>query len=222
MSTLPLSPARRPVLADLIPAERSRTAVDAALVVTGTLLVAGFAQLTIPLPFTPVPISLSTLAVLLTGAALGPARSSLSLLLYVAAGVLGAPFYANGASGWEIASFGYILGYVPAAALAGALARRGADRGPVRTFGLVALASTVVYLGGVPWLMAFLDVDLTTAVQLGVWPFLAGDTVKAVLIALVLPGTWRLLGRHASAPASARRAHEHGPAPVVRPGPDAT
>lgn len=205
MTTVSLSAPRPLVLADLVPAVRSRVAVDAALVVAGTLLVAAFAQLTVALPFTPVPISLSTLAVMFGGAALGARRGALSVLLYVACGVLGAPFYADGNSGWALASFGYILGYLPAAALAGYLARRGADRGPVRAFGLVALASAVVYLGGVPWLMAFLDVDLATAAQLGVWPFLAGDAVKAALVALALPGAWRLLGRHAERPGPATR-----------------
>lgn len=205
MTTVDLSTPRPLVLADLVPAVRSRAAVDTALVVAGTLLIAGFAQLTITLPFTPVPISLSTLAVMFGGAALGARRGSLSVLLYVACGVLGAPFYADGNSGWAIASFGYVLGYLPASALAGHLAGRGADRGPVRAFGLVALASAVVYLGGVPWLMAFLDVDLATAAQLGVWPFLVGDALKAALVALALPGAWRLLGRHAHRPAPAPR-----------------
>ncbi|GEA88716.1 biotin transporter BioY [Cellulomonas cellasea] len=211
MTTVSLSAPRPHVLADLVPAVRARAAVDAALVVTGTLFIAAFAQLTITLPFTPVPISLSTLAVLLGGAALGARRGALSVLLYIACGVLGAPFYADGNSGWAIASFGYILGYLPASALAGYLARRGADRGPVRAFGAVVLASAVVYLGGVPWLMAFLDVDLATAAQLGVWPFLVGDTIKAVLVALALPGAWRLLGRHTGTLAAAPGPAAAGP-----------
>lgn len=202
MSTaLPLGPSRSPlhslVLADLVPrpVALSRTAVDTLLVLTGTLVVTVLAQVAVPLPFTPVPISLATLGVLLTGAALGTTRGSLSIALYVLVGVLGAPVYGDGGSGWAFASFGYILAYLPAAALAGYLARRGQDKTPLRSVGLVLLASAVVYAGGVPWLMAFLDVDLATALRLGVAPFLVGDTVKALLIAGVLPATWALVRR---------------------------
>ncbi|MBI9114975.1 biotin transporter BioY [Sanguibacter suaedae] len=181
------SPART-VLADRVPVlATSRALTDTVLVVTGTLVVALLAQLSIHLPFTPVPISLATFGVLLTGAALGSGRGAASMGLYVAAGVLGAPFYAEGASGWAFASFGYVLAYVPAAFLAGHLARRGADRTPLRTVALVATATVVVYAGGVPWLMAFLDVDLATALTLGVVPFLAGDAVKAALLCVALP-----------------------------------
>lgn len=200
-AALPLGPSRSPlhslVLADLVPrpVALSRAAVDTLLVLTGTLVVTVLAQVAVPLPFTPVPISLATLGVLLTGAALGTTRGSLSIALYVLVGVLGAPVYGDGGSGWAFASFGYILAYLPAAALAGYLARRGQDKTPLRSVGLVLLASAVVYAGGVPWLMAFLDVDLATALRLGVAPFLVGDTVKALLIAGVLPTTWALVRR---------------------------
>lgn len=200
-TALPLGPGRRPVhslvLADLVPhpVALSRTAVDALLVLSGTLVVTVLAQVAVPLPFTPVPISLATLGVLLTGAALGTARGSLSIALYVLVGMLGAPVYGDGGSGWAFASFGYVLAYLPAAALAGHLARRGQDKTPLRSVGLVLLASAVVYAGGVPWLMAFLDVDLATALRLGVAPFLVGDTVKALLVAGVLPSAWALVRR---------------------------
>lgn len=185
----------RLVLVDRLPTlVGHRAATDVALVVGGALVVALFAQLTVPLPFTPVPLTLSTFAVLLTGAALGPARAGLAMLLYIGAGVLGAPFYAEGASGWALASFGYILAYAPAALLAGFLARRGGDRTPLRTGGLVLAASVVLYLGGVPWLMALLDVGLTTALSLGVVPFLVGDAVKAALLCALLPSLWRITG----------------------------
>lgn len=201
MSALPITPGRpaldRLVLADLLPRPVAlpRAAVDTLLVVTGTLVVTVLAQVAVPLPFTPVPISLATLGVLLTGATLGTARGGLSVALYVLLGVLGAPVYGDGGSGWAFASFGYVLAYLPAAALAGHLARRGQDRTPLRTVGLVLLASAVVYAGGVPWLMAFLDVDLATALRLGVTPFLVGDTVKALVIGAALPTTWALVRR---------------------------
>ncbi|WP_066463185.1 biotin transporter BioY [Sanguibacter suarezii] len=196
MSSATLSPTVRPVLADLVPSVTARRAVtDALLIGTGTLFVAAFAQLSITLPFTPVPITLSSFAVLLTGAALGSRRGALSMALYILAGVLGAPFYADGASGWAFASFGYVLAYLPAAAVAGHLARRGSDRTPWGTVALVAAASLTIYVPGVAWLMAYLGVDLRTALALGVTPFLIGDAVKAVALGAVLPTAWKVVGR---------------------------
>lgn len=196
MSSATLSPTVRPVLADLVPSVTARRAVtDALLVGTGTLFVAAFAQLSITLPFTPVPITLSSFAVLLTGAALGSRRGALSMALYILAGVLGAPFYADGASGWAFASFGYVLAYLPAAAVAGHLARRGSDRTPWGTVALVAASSLTIYVPGVAWLMAYLGVDLRTALALGVTPFLIGDAVKAVALGAVLPTAWKVVGR---------------------------
>ncbi|GAA4425200.1 biotin transporter BioY [Georgenia halophila] len=184
-------PVRRHVLADVLPGARVR---DAALVVTGAGLVAGIGQLAVPLPFTPVPLTLGTFAVLLVGAALGPVRAALSVALLLAVGVAGAPVFADGASGWALASFGYALGYLPAAALLGHLARRGADRSVARTAAAAIAATAVIYLPGVAWLMAFTGVGMVEALAIGVVPFLIGDAVKAVGAALLLPGAWRLLG----------------------------
>lgn len=196
MSSTVLSPTTtRPVLADLVPSITARRAVtDALLVGAGTVFVAAFAQLSVTLPFTPVPITLSSFAVLLTGAALGSRRGALSMALYILAGVLGAPFYADGASGWAFASFGYVLAYLPAAAVAGHLARRGSDRTPWGTVALVAAASLTIYVPGVAWLMAYLGVDLRTALALGVTPFLIGDAVKALALGAVLPTAWKVAG----------------------------
>ena len=191
---MPAASARRLVLADLIPASRAK---DAALVLGGTGVVAVLSQVAIPLGFTPVPLSLGTLGALLVGAALGPARAVLSLLLYVGAGIAGVGWFAGGASGWMFASFGYLLGFVLAAALMGRLARRGADRNLFGSIGLGLLGGAVIYAAGVPWLMAFLDVSFTEALALGVTPFLIGDVIKAVIVAVVLPGAWALIGRSA-------------------------
>jgi biotin transport system substrate-specific component len=190
----PTTTARPLVLADLLPRTRQR---DIALVVGCAAFMAVAAQLSVPLWFTPVPLSLGTFAVLLSGAALGPARAGLGLGLYLTAGVLGAPVFADRTSGWSFASFGYIIGYLLAAVVVGMFARRRADRSPWRTAVVAAIGSLIVYAAGVPWLMAFLDVDLATGLELGVWPFLAGDAIKAVAAAALLPAAWRLVGRDA-------------------------
>ncbi|WP_199916507.1 biotin transporter BioY [Miniimonas sp. S16] len=189
---------RRPVLADLVPAGAGRArgaAVTAALVLAGTALVAVLSQVAVPLPFTPVPLSLGTFGVLVVGAALGPARATASLGLYLLAGVAGVGWFAGGASGWQFASFGYLLGYVVAAAVVGALARRGADRSVWGTIGAMLAGNVTVYAFGVPWLSAYLGVDLPTALGLGVVPFLLGDTVKAIVAAVLLPSAWALVRR---------------------------
>ncbi|HET8598884.1 MAG TPA: biotin transporter BioY [Segeticoccus sp.] len=189
--SLPVS-AARPVLADLVPGRLTR---DLTLVVGTTALMAALAQVAVPLPFTPVPLSLATFVALLSGAALGPARASVSMGLYLVLGMVGLPIFAGHGSGWAFSSFGYILGYIAAAAAVGALARRGADRRVDATIAATLLGSLCVYACGVPWLMAFLHVGLGEALALGVVPFLIGDVVKSVAAALVLPAAWKLVGR---------------------------
>ncbi len=186
---------RQPVLADLIPRTRAR---DAALVLAGTafLIVAG--QIAIPLWFTPVPLSLATFAVVLNGAALGPARAALGTMLYLGVGVAGAPIFAGQGSGWAFASFGYIVGYVPAAIVVGLLARRRADRSVFATIATAGLGSLLIYAAGLPWLIGFLGVDLATGLELGVYPFLVGDALKAIAAALLLPSAWKLVDQHRS------------------------
>ncbi|MDP3952296.1 biotin transporter BioY [Microbacterium sp.] len=192
MSTAAPSRHAFPVLADLIPGTRVR---DVVLTLIGTAFITVAGYITIPLPFTPVPISLATFAVLLTGAALGPLRGSASAGLYLVLGLVGVPLFAHGASGWAFSSFGYIVGYVVAALFVGALARRRSDRSVWSTLGLAAVGSLTIYAFGVPWLAAFLGIDLVTAFTLGVLPFLVGDAVKIVAMSALLPLTWRVIDR---------------------------
>jgi len=197
MSTAAANRPAIPVLADLIPADsRQRARVrDVLLTLAGTAFITAAGFIIIPLPFTPVPISLATFAVLLTGAALGPLRGGASAGIYLALGVVGVPLFAGGSSGWAFSSFGYILGYVAATLLVGILARRRSDRNVWSTLGLATLGSLAIYAFGVPWLAAFLGVDLVTALTLGVAPFLIGDAIKIVAMAALLPTTWRLVDR---------------------------
>ena len=186
-----------PVLADSFAprdaagTHRSTAVRHLAVILAGTAMLWAAAQIVVPLPFTPVPLSMATFGVLLVGAALGPARALASTGLYVIAGVLGAPMYAGFASGWEFASFGYILGYVAAALLVGAASRVGADRRVLPMAGSALLGSAAIYAFGVAWLMPFLGVGLGEALALGVIPVLIGDAVKIGLAALALPVAWR-------------------------------
>ena len=179
------------VLGDVLPGGAIR---DVALVAGGAALTAVAAQVAIPLPFTPVPLTLQTFAVLLVGASLGTVRGAASMLLYLAVGVAGAPVFSHGTSGWGGASFGYVVGFVVAALLVGRLAERGATRGPVATAGVMVLGNLAIYAVGVPWLMAVAHVDLGKALALGVVPFLVGDAIKVAVAAGLFPAAWRLAG----------------------------
>lgn len=174
---------------------RRSLALDAALALAGSLLVALFAQIRIPLPFTPVPITGQTFAVLLVGAALGARRGAASLVLYLLGGTLGLPVFAGGAAGLSRLlgpTGGYLVGFLPAALLVGHLAERGLDRHWLSALPLFIGGQAIIYLTGVAWLATFLGWG--QALMGGLWPFLALDLVKVGLAAAALPSAWSLLG----------------------------
>jgi biotin transport system substrate-specific component len=185
------------VLADLLPAATAARARlrDAALVVGGAALTGLAAQLTVPVPGSPVPVTGQTFAALLVGTALGARRGMLSLLLYALAGIAGMPWFANGGHGAAMVSFGYIIGEVLAATLVGALAQRGADRSVWRMAGAMVVAEAVIYAVGVPYLALAAHLSVGRAVALGLTPFLIGDALKAGLAMGALPAAWKLVGR---------------------------
>ncbi|MFC9588510.1 biotin transporter BioY [Streptomyces sp. NPDC056944] len=180
------------VLADLIPASRAR---DIALVVGGAALTGLAAQISVPVPGSPVPVSGQTFAVLLVGTALGARRGFLALALYAVAGMAGVPWFAEATSGYAMPTFGYILGMLLASTVVGALARRGADRSVLRTGGAMVLGSAIIYAVGVPYLALAMDMPLGKAVAVGLTPFLIGDALKAALAMGALPAAWKLVGR---------------------------
>ncbi len=176
---------------------RSR-AVTSGLVIGFALLTALAAQIVIPLPFTPVPITGQTFSVLLAGAALGSTMGSASMLLYVGLGAAGLPFYADGSSGWEVVrgvTGGYLVGFIVAAWLVGALAERLQDRAVLTAIPAFLLGSVIIHLLGVPWLAHVLDVGWMEAASLGSLPFIPGDLIKVAAAGLLLPLTWRFVGR---------------------------
>ncbi len=183
---------RRQVLADLVPGGLVR---DVAIVAGAAAFTGLAAQVAIPLPFTPIPISLQTFAVLLSAAALGPTRAGAAMLLYLAAGIGGVPWFAEQRSGIGFPSFGYIVGFAVAAVVVGALARRGADRTMRGTAATMVLGNLVIYAVGVPYLAMSIGVDLPTAIGLGLTPFLVGDGLKILLATGLLPAAWRFAGR---------------------------
>ena len=192
MSTVAVQTAPRRVLADYLP----RTLVaDTILVVGAAGLVGLLAQISIHLSFTPVPITGQTLGVLLAGSALGWRRAGLSMSLYLVAGLAGVPWFAGHASGYAGATCGYLLGFIAAGMLLGWLAAKGSDRNIVRAAISMVLAEVLLYAIALPWLAVDLHVSLAKAFSLGMWPFVAGDVIKAALAGVALPSAWRLVGR---------------------------
>ncbi|MBW1601108.1 biotin transporter BioY [Streptomyces sp. JJ66] len=197
MSTAAVSLRPGAVLADVLPAATAARARvrDAALVVGGAALTGLAAQLAVPVPGSPVPVTGQTFAALLVGAGLGARRALLSLGLYTVAGVAGVPWFAQGTHGAGMPSFGYVLGMLLAAVVVGALARRGGDRGALRTAGTMAAGTAIIYAVGVPYLALATGMSLGAAVAAGLVPFLLGDALKAALAMGALPTAWRLLDR---------------------------
>jgi len=185
--------ARRPalVLADLLPGTAVR---DLLLVGGAAVFVGALAQISVHLPGTPVPMTGQTLGVVVAGAALGWRRAGLAMALYLAAGLAGVPWFSGHASGYAGASFGYVLGFIPAAAMCGYLAQRQADRSVLRALPAMVTGGIVIYAFGLAWLAADLHLGASAAIRAGLVPFLAGDAIKTVLAALLLPGAWRLAG----------------------------
>ncbi|MCU1527289.1 MAG: hypothetical protein JWP75_1052 [Frondihabitans sp.] len=209
-----VTPSARVTLSDRIATSartgRDAVARDAALIISGAALVAGLAQASIPM--FPVPITGQTLGVLLVGLTLGMRRGGLALLLYGVVALAGAPILAGGAGGlasFGSPSFGFVIGFIPAAALAGWLAEKRWDRTVLKTLAAGSAASVVPFLVGVPWLYASLDrlgptvwqgemgahSVLEAAIAGGVTPFLLGGLVKAAIAAIVLPAAWQSVRR---------------------------
>jgi biotin transport system substrate-specific component len=186
----------RPTIADRI---FSRSiAVDLVLIAGGAALTAIAAQVIIP--WVPVPFTLQTFSVLLVGAAIGPIRGAISMALYLVLGLIGLPVFAGLSSGWIVglATGGYILGFIFAAALVGWFAQLQWDRNFFKMVLAFALGSLVIYAFGVPWLYATYFAgtgDVVGALNAGLWPFLLGDLLKAVVAGALLPLAWRGVSR---------------------------
>ena len=170
---------------------------SAALVVGFSLLVALAAQVVVPLPWTPVPLTGQTFAVLLTGALLGPRLGALAMVAYLAEGAAGLPFFRGGAGGAQHLAgptAGYLFAFPAAAYVTGYLAERGWDRRFLTAAAAMALGSLVILAGGWAWLSVWTG-SASKAFGLGVAPFLLGDVVKIALAAAALPAGWAVLRR---------------------------
>ena len=181
-----------------------RTAIRVASVVLMATLTAAAAQVSIPLPFTPVPFTLQPMVVLLGGAALGARLGMASQVLYLAAGLAGLPVFAasptlpQGALRLLGPTGGYLMSYPFAAFVAGWLAERGFDRRYFTSVMAMASGLAVVFACGVTWLALLArpaGVGFAAALRTGLYPFLPADIIKLFVAAAVMPAVWRLVGR---------------------------
>ncbi len=190
-----MSVARPLTLAD-IAAPRSNALMNVLLVVAASLVTAAAAQLEIRLPFTPVPITGQTFAVLLCGIVLGARRAFAAQMLYLVEGAAGMPFFSGGAAGALHLlgpSGGYLLSFPFAAALTGVLAEKAWDRKPVTMFLTMLAGSTLIFAVGLAQLSRF--VPANQLLSAGLLPFIPGDIVKSLLATAALPLAWRLVPR---------------------------
>lgn len=197
MSTASLAPGGSVgVLADrLVP--RSSTLINAALVVAGAGLVALLAQAEWRIG--PVPITGQTLGVVLVGGALGMRRGAAALTTYLLAGLAGLPVFAGGGGGPAyvmMPSFGFLVGFIGAAAVAGWAAERAWDRHVVLAMVGFTLATAAPFVVGVPWMAGVLGMSDPAAIAAaGITPFILPGLIKAGIAAAVFPLAWRMVRR---------------------------
>ena len=168
--------------------------LDLTLIITGSIFVAICAQFAFYLPFSPVPVTGQTLAVLLCGAVLGSKRGGLSLALYVLEGAIGLPVFAGGRGGMAALfgpTAGYLTGFILAAFLVGLLAEKGFDRKWHSTLFTFLIGQIIIYSLGVMRLLSFFNFN--QALEIGVTPFLIGDAIKVGFAMILLPSYWKVI-----------------------------
>lgn len=183
------------------------TSIRVASVLFLSALTAAAAQVSVHVPFTPVPLTLQPMVVLVGAAALGPRLGALSQALYLLLGAAGAPVFAaspllpQGAARLMGPTGGYLLAYPLAAYVTGWLAARGFDRRYLTSMLAMLAGLVTVFAGGVLWLAYFAPgtaghpVGLRAALAAGLYPFVIPDLIKVALASAVLPSAWKLMRR---------------------------
>lgn len=190
----------RPVTLVDIAAPRSSALMNVLLVVAASLVTAAAAQLEIRLPWTPVPVTGQTFAVLMSGVVLGARRAFAAQCLYLLEGASGLPFFAGGAAGvlkLVGPTGGYLMAFPFAAAITGALAENAWDRKPATMFLTMLAGSAIIFALGLAQLSRW--VPAGSLLASGLLPFIPGDIVKALLATAALPLAWRLVPRSGDA-----------------------
>ena len=180
--------------AALTPLDSTRSA---GLAIDFSLFIAAAAQFSIQIG--PVPITGQSFAVLLTGALLGPRLGAAAVMAYLIEGAIGLPFFAPGGAPGLLRFFGptggYLVAFPAAAFVTGAFAEHGWDKRYPTAVAAMAIGSAIIFLGGWAWFSVVTNTPPVAAFKIAVLPFLAGDVIKIVLAAAVLPTGWALLKR---------------------------
>lgn len=166
------------------------------LVIIGSLSIGLSAQLAIQLPFSPIPVTAQTLAVLIIGTLFGARLGSLCVITYITEATAGLPAFALGRAGLPVLfgpTGGYLIGFIFAAYITGWLAEKGWDRRVGTTILAMVLGNMAIYTFGLLWL-AFLTGINKAVFAVGLYPFIVGDCLKILLAAIALPSAWKLLG----------------------------
>ncbi|MBP6125799.1 MAG: biotin transporter BioY [Leptotrichiaceae bacterium] len=165
---------------------------NVSLVIFGTIFMSLMAQLKIVLPFTPVPITGGTFAVMLIGLLYGKKLAPATLLSYIVAGTIGLPVFAGFKSGLILFSptGGYVIGYFLAALMCGYFADKGYTKSYIKTIIILLLASVVIYFFGLIQLSFF--VGNKNVFMVGLVPFIPGDLIKITFVTLLLPSIWKI------------------------------
>ncbi|MFC1635541.1 biotin transporter BioY [Planctomycetota bacterium] len=183
------------VAALLRPSDKTRAGFyDIGLIFAGSFLIALSAKVQILLPFSPVPITGQTFAVLMIGALLGARRGSLAALAYIIQGAAGMPVFTFG-GGFAFLlgpTGGYLIGFIPAAYVTGRLAEKGWDRRIVTTVLAMILGNAMIYTFGLFWLVCLMGFS-AKVLTVGLYPFVFGDLLKIASAAVLLPSGWKLL-----------------------------
>ncbi|MEE8340998.1 MAG: biotin transporter BioY [Candidatus Neomarinimicrobiota bacterium] len=159
---------------------------------SGSILLALLARLSIPVPFSPVPITGQTFGILFIGATLGSRLGALSVIMYIIEGIIGLPVFAGGIGGFLYLlgpTGGYLIGFVPAAYLVGYLAEKGFVDKITPTFIALTLGTIVIFIFGISWLAVTAGIE--TALKIGLYPYLFGAMVKIILATIIVNSIYR-------------------------------
>mgnify|MGYP001803164798 CR=1 FL=1 len=174
---------------------------QAVMVVLGILALAILAKVKVPVPGSPVELSMGTFAVLTIGAAYGPRLGLTTIIGYMIIGMLGFDIFQNSTAELNGLTYmmgstgGYLVGYVLATFALGIAARAGWDRSVLLMVVALLVANALIYLPGVAWLTVLYEgKGLAWAIEVGLAPFVLGDALKLGLAALLVHGLWKLIG----------------------------
>ena len=181
---------------------RSTALTHVGFIVAGTVFIAALAQIAIPVPGSPVPVTGQTLAVYLIGTTYGARLGFATFATYLLAGIAGAPVFApaatQGLARLTGATGGYLIGMLIAAFVLGALADRKADQKFKTSFPALLSGSVIVFAFGLTWLHASLDLTWAQTISAGLTPFIFGEVIKIAITATSLPLIWRKISKKLS------------------------